>query len=114
MGQQFWKAGRYKLAALVLKTSLCKKQVGRDTLAFRHFMNMKLRIILKGDLYIPQYRKADDWNGHFWVGFGHPNIKFATLDLARQFVDIIARSVPSAQGATTRVVWGNANPPKRL
>ncbi len=68
---------------------------------------MKLRIIKKSGLFIPQYcRKGYYYNG--WVGFCTPNIKFTKSDLAKDFIDLIEKAVPSCNSPSkTEIIYSN-------
>ena len=70
---------------------------------------MKLRIVQRGSVFVPQYYKDGYYNK--WNGFGAPNIKFRSQDLAESFIKLVQQSVPTTTGIT-KVVYQNYEAPK--
>lgn len=70
---------------------------------------MKLRIVEKNGLYIPQhYNKTRYYYGSSWKGFGTPNIKFTKPELAKKFIELIDMAVPSVKNAAAqKVIYKN-------
>lgn len=71
---------------------------------------MKLRVIEKNGFYIPQqYSKGSRYYySSTWRGFGTPNIKFVKPELAKQFIDLLEKSVKSVKGGTSqKVIYQN-------
>jgi hypothetical protein len=69
---------------------------------------MKLRIIKKSGLFIPQFYKKVYYGRNAWSGFCTPNVKFAKSELAMDFVKLLEKSVPSLnKGEKSEVFYSN-------
>lgn len=70
---------------------------------------MKLRIVTKCGLFIPQYYKKNRYTyGHSWTGFCQPNIRFASEKMAKDFLNMIEVSIPATfNGKKCDVVYKN-------
>jgi len=71
---------------------------------------MKLRIIKKSGLFIPQfYQKSRyGYGSNSWYGFCTPNVKFAKQELAMDFVKLLEKSVPSVnKSEKLEVIYSN-------
>ena len=68
---------------------------------------MKIRIIKKSGLFIPQFYKKS-YYGHSWSGFCSPNVKFTKSELAMDFVKLLEKSVPVFnKGEKAEVIYSN-------
>jgi len=69
---------------------------------------MKLRIIKHNDLFVPQ-EHSRPYGAYYdsWHGIGSPAIRFAKIEDAQSFLDLISRAVRRNTSNKLQVVWKN-------
>jgi len=70
---------------------------------------MKLRIIKKDEVYIPQFY-GKNYCAYYsaWLGFGRPILKFGRKEVAVSFIEAVEKAVPScSNNKKAEVVWQN-------
>jgi hypothetical protein len=69
---------------------------------------MKLRIIKKSGLFIPQFYKKSYYGSTSWSGFCTPNVKFAKSELAMEFVKLLEKSIPTVnKSEKMEIIYSN-------
>ena len=77
-------------------------------------MKMKLRVIKKSGLFIPQFYKKEYYGRYSWCGFCTPNVKFAKPELAMDFVELLEKSVPTFnKSEKAEVIYSNEEVTKK-
>jgi hypothetical protein len=75
---------------------------------------MKLRIIKKSGLFIPQFYKKSYYGSNSWYGFCAPNVKFTKPELAMDFVKLLEKSVPAVnKSEKAEVIYSNEEVTKK-